>query len=237
MSDRAATIGRLGAAGIALLLLLSCNSKLTQENRQSAHLAACTASGSSFATRPLQEWPAYYHGTVAQVVESHVQRMNSVTSVPLLCTAEDAHLVESATDALQDLAAALPAWRSAGTALRESDMASVLLEFLRIYECSLNERRQTRWVAIPESDVGKLLMSASEEQKIIERELTLAQPALERTLLVIGGLDRLRPLSYGTECLKRTSLDLRNVLGLAAEASACLPRAWDARGSLRDLAD
>ena len=45
--------------------------------------------------------------------------------------------------------------------------------------------------------------------------------------------DRLRALESGMECLARTSLDIRNALGLAAETAACLPRAWDARTSLR----
>ncbi len=66
--------------------------------------------------------------------------------------------------------------------------------------------------------------------------MATARPTLERTLSIIGGLDRLNLLKLDIECLRRASLDLRNTLGLVAEAASCMPRSWDVRGSLRDMA-
>ncbi len=239
MSDR-----RPLRAGLLLLLsltavLTACRDR-TQEGAQARRLPPCTAEGSVFGGMRMAAWPEHYHRTVAAVVEAHLRRGSEVATAPLLCTAADAAWTEEATEELRAMARMLPAWRGEADRLREADFVPVLLEFLRIYECSLNEYRNTRWALRTQTGAverGPLLQRFLEENALIERELTIAQPALERTLLVTGGIDRLRPLAYGTECLKRTSLDLRNVLGLAAETSACLPRAWDVHGSLRDLAD
>ncbi len=238
MSDRSRSVGSPMTLALLCLLLASCAGEGRREADQSAHLAACTAVGSPFASLPLSAWPEMYHRTVAQAVDAHLRQMGGIAEVPLQCTASETIRVEEATEELRELARSLPAWKSRADSLSESELTTVLLEFLRIYECSFNEWKDVRWSkSLSGADVGARSVRLEAENTLITRELTVAKPALERTLLIVSGFDRLRPLSYGTECLKRTSLDLRNVLGLAAEATACLPRSWDARGSLRDLAD
>ena len=125
-------------------------------------------------------------------------------------------------------------------ALSELDFPVVLQELLRVYECSLLERQAFLPTLILQEHGGmnhwEFLDQQAEENQAINSDLRIARPALERTLQIVGGYDLLRPLALDIECIKRTSLDLRNVLGLAAEVSTCLPRSWDGHDSLRDLA-
>jgi len=124
-------------------------------------------------------------------------------------------------------------------------MGTVLLEYLRTYECALSERQSFLNVILQNSSaqqnasIGNSRDTYNEanasERQTIARELSLARATLDRTLLVIGGMDRLRPLTVDIECLKRTSLDIRNITGLISQTSMCLPRVRDARGSLQDL--
>ncbi len=238
MSERFSFIGFFPASALLCLVLVACAEDSLPTGRQSMRLTPCTAVGSPFASLDLMEWPAYYHDTVADVVDAHLRQMGDITHASLQCTASETVQVEDATDELRAVARSLPAWKARADSLSQSELTPVLLEFLRIYECSLNEWRDERWAkSLSGADMGARSVRMLAENQLIEYELTIAHPILERTLLIVAGFDRLRPLAYGTECLKRTSLDLRNVLGLAAEATACLPRTWDARGSLRDLTD
>ncbi len=224
-------------------LLLSACTPVAQKRRISG-LAPCTAAGSLFGTLPFDQWTTRYHGTVNDVVEAHLASISGIASMPLECTADDYASVVPPSQPLQTLARGLPAWNTAARldALSETDAAAVLLEFLRVYECSLNERRHylpilaTRDPAVL-FNRGKYNKVQEEQRDAMARELDLARPALDRTLAIMAGFDQLRPLSIDLECVKRASLDVRNVLGLAAEASACLPRSWDAHGSLRDLSE
>jgi hypothetical protein len=43
-------------------------------------------------------------------------------------------------------------------------------------------------------------------------------------------------LGDAIQCLQEASVDILNNLNLATQASACLPRVWDAKTSLRTLA-
>ncbi len=236
----------------AALLLGSCAGSLGQAvDADTGRLDACTAEGSPFETLPFSEWIKTYHETVDDVVESHVESLRDINTTQLQCTADDYASLVKPTDALFSLAASLPAWESEvrKKALSETEIGPVLLEYVRVYECALNERRNYLSIIIPKewrndpatsSDPLSWLdadRSATEQQRMIDHELLLARPALDRTLLMLGGYDRLRPLSLDIECLKRTSLDIRNILGLVSQATACLPRIRDARGSLRDLPD
>lgn len=237
----------------ATLMLGACVGSLGSPVRSDGdRLDACTAEESPFAIVPPSKWIETYHETVDDVIESHLESLQDINTAALRCTAGDyASLVEP-TAALRDLAASLPAWNSDARkkALSEAEIGPVLLEYLRIYECALNERRNFLNILIPKEWYGsgssasseKLTRdvankSAAEQQRMIDHELLLARPTLDRTLQILGGYDRLRPLSLDVECLKRTSLDIRNLLGLVSQASACLPRIRDARGSLRDLPD
>ncbi|HLD78804.1 MAG TPA: hypothetical protein VJB16_07285, partial [archaeon] len=140
---------------------------------------------------------------------------------------------------LRSLAQELSPWKE-GIRLSDSDTPAVLLEYIRVFECAMRERGHSLPIKVLEEaqeplNQMELSRKTTQEDAIIERELATARATLERTLTMLGGFNRLRPLALDLECLKRTSLDLRNVLGLTADTSACLPRAFDARGSLRDL--
>jgi hypothetical protein len=150
-----------------------------------------------------------------------------------------------ASEELKKMAKMLPVWKEDDKALEdlsEADMAPVMLEFLRVYECSLREREMylSIYILRDEDGSGSLLFGdyvdrKEEQDQQIHRELIIARATLERILGLMGGYDRLRPLALDIECIKRASLDLRNVLGLAADASSCMPKSWDTHGSLRDL--
>lgn len=189
------------------------------------------------------DWAGEYHADVSGVVDAHIKQMADISESALQCTAEDYASVIPPSGALRSMAEKLPAWKEDDrlNRLSESDAGGVLMEFLRVYECSMNERSYYLSNKLLDEEgsmnLFDLQKKETEQRAIITRELDIARPAMARTLAIVGGFDRLAPLSVDIECLKRSSLDLRNVLGLAAEASACLPKAWDPHGSLRDLAD
>ena len=206
-------------------------------------LAAC--SGSTivfprnrfiFLTNPVERLRRDYHATVEQVVSAHAEEPRVV------CTE---NVREVPTAALNDLAEKLPPWRTpiklAG--LRESDIGAVLLEYLRVYECTLKEHEyfgSTRVAEDTQDSLGifnifTFMRTSAERNDLIRKELVFARRALERTLQLMGGIDRLRPVDASLECLQRSSVDVRNLVGLAADASSCLPRALDAKTSLRDI--
>lgn len=217
-------------------------------------LPECSGKGTAFESLTLDEAKNTYHAAVSEVVNAHVSDLEDINTRPLQCTANDYRGLMKPTAALNAMAAQLPEWgRSRGAALSEADLGPVLLEYLRVYECSLQERssfligfvqdEQSTTETLDsggEIDVIERSVLATEQQRqrdILNEELLTARPALERTIAFLGAVDRLRPLSAELECLKRASLDLRNAMGLTAEAASCMPKIWDARGSLRDLAE
>lgn len=244
-----------GALLCAAAALTSCSLLLGSGDvgEETNHLAPCTASGSVFATLPFDQWPTTYHDTVNGVIEAHLNALTQLNTLKLQCTASDYAGMAAPTDALARLAATLPPWKhlKSPQTLSEAEIGPVLLEYLRIYECALNERNNFISLVV-QRDYQSSMSAAgvkpipsmqripyneakAADEAVISRELTVARATLDRTLLVVGGEDRLRPLSLDIECLKRTSLDIRNILGLVSQASACLPRLRDARGSVRDL--
>lgn len=210
-------------------------------------LPPCTADDSIFGARssssslPFDKWADTYHSTVSEVIDAHMQSLNNTGTMQLQCTAPDYASMLKPTQKLKDLAAQLGPWKDPKKlqALSESEIGPVLLEYLRVYECAMSERNAFKTVIVPDEQGGgdRVLIDAEKnrEASIIQHESLLARPALEKTLQIVGAADRLRPLSLDIECLKRTSLDIRNILGLVSQVSACLPRVRDARGSLRDL--
>lgn len=227
---------------MATLLLVACADDPAQRGSQTSRLPPCSAEGSVFAERPFTQWRALYHTNVSKVVDAHLRDINRVNTLKLQCTADSYSELLPASIELRTVAQMIPQWRQIGIAkLTEADMSSVLLEFLRVYECSMNEREEFLSVLIPREQNRPLQRDEFNKLKeadvsIMNDERLIARPTLNRTLSLVGGYDRLRPLALDIECIKRASLDLRNVLGLAADASACLPRIWDAKQSLRDLA-
>lgn len=217
-------------------------------------LPECSGNGTMFASLPLDAARSTYHATVAGVVNAHLSELADINTLPLQCTANDYRGLLQPSSALSALAAQLPEWgASRAGRLSEADLGPVLLEYLRVYECALHERErfliptvQDEKETVETDDDGKktgtiatseLVDEKDRQQKILTEELLTARPALERTIAFLGIIDRLRPLTAELECLKRASLDLRNVTGLTAEAASCMPKIWDARGSLRDLTE
>jgi hypothetical protein len=227
-----------------LVILTSCANDPGEQGVQSARLKPCSAEGSIFAKTTFTDWKKTYHGSVSKAVGAHMKQASAFASLPIKCTEDDYANLLPASAELKTIARMVPQWSAGGAAdkLTETDMGTVLLEFLRVYECSMNERKASLPIYIQRAggaalEHGELNKKQSEEVRTMDEELTIARASLERTLALVGGYDRLRPLALDIECIKRASLDMRNVLGLAADASACLPRIWDARQSLQDLAE
>ncbi len=229
---------------IALLALLSgCVSAPDWEWSGGEQLSPCTGKDGPFEEMDLEKWPDTYHGKVSGVIDAHMKKMEDMSTADIQCTAEDYPAMFKASGELQALASTLEPWKK--RTVSELELAPVLLEYLRIYECSLDEKRYFLTTEQQKSSAssagtqlgyGSFISGKTEDEIMIRRELATARPILERTLSIVGGLDRLKPLAMDIECLKRASVDLRNGMGLVAEAAACMPRAIDARGSLRDLA-
>ena len=218
-------------------------------------LAACSGSALLFSKDPepipskkngteneknkIEKWRDLFDENVSEIVTAHLDPGRLTVS----CTEQSSRVQPSAE--LLAIAKDLPPWRKGSDllALSEMDMGAVLLEYLRVYECSLKEHllfmpgyleRDLR--VTPNLNLEDVYtVEDPKRRRQIQDELVLARKAIERTLAVTGSADRLRPLDTNFECLQRSSLDIRNILGLAADTTACMPRVWDARGSLRDI--
>lgn len=229
---------------LVLTLLSGCVSAPDWQWAGGEQLTSCTGKGGPFEKTDMEKWPDTYHGTVSKVIEAHMKKFENLSTTDIICTAEDYPSMFKASTELQGLASTLEPWKN--RTVSELELAPVLLEYLRVYECSLEEKRYFLTTAQkssssssskgPQIGIGKFVDEKTEDGIFINRELATSRPILERTLSIVGGLDRLKPLAMDIECLKRASIDLRNGMGLIAEAAACMPRAIDARGSLRDLA-
>lgn len=231
------------------LALVACNPQ-EESGALGTHLAACTAEESAFARIPFRQWPAYFHGTGSTIIEEHLNTLQTISATQLRCAAATPLNALPAAPKLRALAATLPPWKSPArlNALSQLHVGPVLLDFLRIYECANLERQRVLVVTVQErrgqgmSSIPKIGMGRGEfvdeertQQRQIEREMHVARTTMERTLALLGGLDNLRGIAVELECLKRASLDLRNTVGLAADASACLSKV-PGKSSLRDLA-
>lgn len=203
--------------------------------------APCSIKDGPFADVDFDRWPQTYHGTVSAVIDAHLDKLRNPSTASITCTADDYPAMVAGSGPLQSLASRLAPWKN--RAASELELGPVLQEYLRTYECALQEKRyflptsrqSSSSSQGPELGYGRFVSEEQDDASVISRELASARPLLERTLSIVGGMDRLQPLSLDIECIRRASLDLRNTLGLTAEAAACMPRAWDVRGSLRDL--
>lgn len=236
----------------------------------------------------VSRWTKQYHETVSEVVD---EVFNGPPGPPV-CTAPsyEGLLPLSASPKLGELASSLPSWNSltwqvppAGTdpedfdadpdlmntnagKLSQLDVGTVLLEYLRMYECALVERslflikdtydqekdRDKRMENLKTEVSGDVLESLLiflkgrplnwpmylnffvGDRQIILSELTQARRSLNRTLAFLAGFNRMRPIDIELKCLQQASLDVRNGLALAADASSCLPRIWNIKDVLRD---
>ncbi|MBI3336968.1 hypothetical protein HYZ98_05415 [Candidatus Peregrinibacteria bacterium] len=213
-------------------------------------LPPCSGDGTIFSLIPFNFWAYAYHQLVDAAVTAHLKSFNNQGSDSpffsnLQCAAPDLSGLLQPSAPLFLIATQLPPWQDPQNlaSLSEQDFGVVLLEFLRIYECALKNHRTFLDVNIMNDAplFSKLPLQWPEfgverkrRESVIEQELRIARSALDRILSTSGALDRLRPFLLDLECIERASLDLRNVLGLISEGSTCLPRVWDARGSLRD---
>lgn len=247
-----ASVLLVACMGLGVLLTMRSNRHTAQvlpgglRDNAETNLAACSGSVLLFPRqnlRALESWQQSYHQNVSIVVNSVMAQTQRAQ-----CTLTQS---ENVPTVMLGLASQMPPWRDPNRlrTLRTQDVGSVLLEYLRLYECTLQERAsqlpvfalmEVREKAIAENKpltsipVVSVTPEESRQLKLISSEMALARPSLHRTLLFLASTMRLGSLGSEMDCLERASADLRNTLGLAAETSACLPRIWDARGALRN---
>lgn len=192
-------------------------------------------------------WSEQYHQTVSGIVEAHL----GVSTQQIECSGQPR---TRPSGPLSEVASQMEPWKS-GTEFYEEDMMPILSAYLETYECALRAYRARHYgellrqaSALPRTNsvfpfpslnsagsplLPPLVAQWFKEVPLIEHELALARPALQRTFTYLNGQDRLRALDINLTCLERASLDIRNSMSLAAEASACFPsRIWDSRGGL-----
>ena len=157
---------------------------------------------------------------------------------------------------LQGLANELPGWHfqysdtpggSVNTVLKPmafGSFASILSEFEREYECKLSEfqeeafERVYRGDDIPSIDAPQAQpeyiyrLGEFHRLQLIERQR--ARTAVERTIHALRSIEINYVYAKQLVCFQRASLDLKNELGLLADATSCMPRIWDALTSLHD---
>lgn len=213
-------------------------------------LAACSGSVLVFPRErrnSLELWRENYHKNTAAIVNAVSSQSQTVQ-----CTIAPS---QNVPPVMLAIASQLPPWRDTQrlVTLRTEDVGSVLLEYLRVYECALQERlaelpvRAGLEVLERERDLNPVMRESitsvpiidesdeeSRQASIIRQEMRLSRPTLHRSLLFLASTMRLGSLGNEMECLTRASADLRNTLGLTAETTACIPRIWDARGALRN---
>ena len=162
-----------------------------------------------------------------------------------MCSGDQGPSTTPAPALLGDIAKKLEPWMGSESTFGQSDTTPVLLEYLRVYECSLAERstnllveiwREEAASAVPTNPLTftNLLEKWYEQSRDIKRELKIARPTLERVLSIMGTVQLSRVSAQDSQCLQRASLDIRNAIGLSADAASCLPRIWNAKDPLRD---
>jgi hypothetical protein len=207
---------------------------------------------------PYTEWATRYHSDIDSILESFIGKEaegNFAQREPPggqgLCSGSQAASTTPAPPLLGDIAKKLEPWMKNETVFGQSDTTPVLLEYLRVYECSLAERSTSLPIEIWREETrsrellpGGLLANPLAFNKIFEEwykqsskiqlELKVARPTLERVLGFMGTVQMSRVLAQDTNCLQRASLDIRNSLGLSADTAACMPRIWNAKDPMRD---
>ncbi len=191
-----------------------------------------------FESTYIDEWPEIYHDQVDRVIEEYLEPRE------IQCDAENYEAFLPPGSELLDLASKLPTWNDPDVPLSEYDISRVLLEYLRIYECSLMEFDEFLQFDTAKEEFSKPgifeifffenMTQSFDRSAIIRKERAIARQTLHRILTLIGNFGRLRPLEAELSCTQRFSVDIRNISALTAETSACLPRIWNAKDALRD---
>lgn len=253
-SRRCAAIGLIALAA----LFSGCGRQEYRDEFSGEKQEACTAEGSPFADKDFAEfdniyispeyknWEEIFEEQVKDVIDAHAKVVlgeeEEGGTQPVSCTAETYREMLPASDALRTLAGKMPAFKKRKDKISEMDISAVLLEWLRVYQCALQEHS-----AFAETQIAREMSKIEEptqtaiasEAKIrrayIEGQLQRSDALIARLVVLLGGLNRLRPIVAELECLERASADIRNGLALMADASACMPKALNARTSVRDF--
>jgi hypothetical protein len=205
---------------------------------------------------PYPEWKTRYHDNITIILEDFLGRtakdhlaLRRSSTGPASCFQQRE---DFASPVVGQIASTLEPWAAGGAPFSQADTVPVLLEYLRVYECSLVERSLSLPVEIwrEETDRRGLLPGGlnanpfffitlwetwSQQSQDIRRELAIARPTLERALGFMGTVHMTRIFERDVECIQRASLDIRNAFALSADAAACMPRIWNAKDPLRDL--
>lgn len=204
-------------------------------------LGTCTRKATPiFRDIPYAEWKTAYHTTTQNILQALYESRWETSAQN--CTEP------AAPAGLEQLARNLEPWKKGEHApFTAADTPPVLLEHLRVYECALIERAVFLPMHIRDEEYERRrgreanplffpqLMSLTFEQlQDILKELRTARPTLEQALTLVAPLGSVNGLRRNLECIQRASLDIRNALALAAEATACLPRTWNPQDVLRD---
>ncbi len=130
-----------------------------------------------------------------------------------------------------------------------SSFSSILGEFLREYECKLSLMVDQTSTAIesgndidqpctaapcPDLSFPDFFVRPSQYADRLSFEKSRSRLALERTLHTMRSFDGNYGAARNIWCYELASLDLRNELGLVADATSCMPKIWDAVTSLHD---
>lgn len=204
---------------------------------------------------PYDQWSSRYHKNIERVLEDFLGKQandnlafRQVRGAAAQCSLRSE---DPASPVIGQIAATLEPWSESGSPFSQADTAPVLLEYLRVYECSLVERTLSLPVEIwrEESDRRSLLPGGldanpfffltfwetwNKQTQDIRRELAITRPTLERVLGMMGTVHMTRMFELDAECIQRASLDIRNAVALSADTASCLPRIWNAKDPLRD---
>ncbi len=262
INNSAPSIGRLTI--VAAILLTGCAGQYMPPEYSGELLPACSKENTPFADKdfanyskadekgPTYQWGELFDEKVQEVVDAHMRLLlppekkadpdagGQNDSKSPVCTAATYREMIPASSKLSALANALPGFKNRRKQLSEVDMDAVLLEWLRVYQCSLKEEETFAQQHIQQESNDNdspydVEAELERRRSFIEYELSTSQQKISRLMTVLGGLNRLRPLTAELTCLERTSADIRNNISLLSEASACLPRALNAKTSLRDF--
>ena len=193
----------------------------------------------------LDVWSREYSARVNTVVEEY----RSADGSQINCLSDSLENLLPAGSGMIALARQLPPWEDPADLAQLSymDTNTVLLEHLRMYECALAGRYfflfgdviKEMQAVYGQKDIflwwTDVFREFEKQERKIRHEIAISRTALNRVLLLLNGYGRLRSLEMEVECFDRATKDFRNALAAAAEVSACLPRAWDAKDPTRDI--
>lgn len=188
-------------------------------------------------TSLVDRWSKLYHDRVRLVVDEHIRQLQIGSTCGTSARTNPSPALELlGKDLGRD-------------DVHQEDFATLLLRYLETYECALQSEE-----FVVEAQAENVLANRKKqkneqytfgildfqeevqrERSQIAQELRIARSANHRTLVYLSGYGRFQPLNSALQCLMGATVDIRNSLDLAAEASACLPRIWDAKTSLRTL--